>query len=385
GKSDLDDYADKVTLDELKTHATRIVNDYADPFRVFELRDERRKEQQRMSDPENELDKLTTGDMVFENAVLFMRHALMFREFTDSIKDGDSGRIYTVIKWLALAYRGCNRFRYAHEALHLLHNLTHVWPDKFRDIIMNNWLVNPTGKPFAWVPADLVQEHMNFWIKRIYKAYGSNASWEWLAKVSPCIDILRKLATHLNHELGGRQGSKHHSPELWNDITVLKNSLQQHNVYTLQPGRAIPGTNAVVPNIVNVGLNALAGPLAEFNEALKTLQERMGVAPIYTSAPIPLSSMPTSAHVAQAVGTQANVSVPLSSAAGVVSAASSEANMDSEESGSESGAETSDTASTSGSKSADSGSDVDEAEWFLEHEDEILPLESEEDVDLDME
>lgn len=30
---------------------------------------------------------------------------------------------------------------------------------------MKNWLVNPTGKPNSWVPVDLLQEHMNFWIK----------------------------------------------------------------------------------------------------------------------------------------------------------------------------------------------------------------------------
>ena len=30
---------------------------------------------------------------------------------------------------------------------------------------MNNWLVNPTGKANSWVEVDLMQEHLNFWIK----------------------------------------------------------------------------------------------------------------------------------------------------------------------------------------------------------------------------
>lgn len=34
-----------------------------------------------------------------------------------------------------------------------------------RNIVLNNWLVNPTGNPFSWVEVDLMQEHMNFWIK----------------------------------------------------------------------------------------------------------------------------------------------------------------------------------------------------------------------------
>lgn len=35
----------------------------------------------------------------------------------------------------------------------------------FRDIIFNNWLLNPSGKPNSWVKVDIMQEHMNFWIK----------------------------------------------------------------------------------------------------------------------------------------------------------------------------------------------------------------------------
>ena len=31
--------------------------------------------------------------------------------------------------------------------------------------MIKNWLVNPTGKENAFVPVDLLQEHLNFWIK----------------------------------------------------------------------------------------------------------------------------------------------------------------------------------------------------------------------------
>lgn len=30
---------------------------------------------------------------------------------------------------------------------------------------MDNWLVNPTGKVHGFVEVDLMQEHLNFWIK----------------------------------------------------------------------------------------------------------------------------------------------------------------------------------------------------------------------------
>ena len=31
--------------------------------------------------------------------------------------------------------------------------------------MLKNWLLNPTGKEDSFVEVDLVQEHLNFWIK----------------------------------------------------------------------------------------------------------------------------------------------------------------------------------------------------------------------------
>ncbi|KAJ7780870.1 hypothetical protein B0H14DRAFT_2401035 [Mycena olivaceomarginata] len=53
--------------------------------------------------------------------------------------------------------------------LHLLHNLICVWTKELRrhyvDIVLQNWLANPQGKVKSFVEIDLVQEHLNFWIK----------------------------------------------------------------------------------------------------------------------------------------------------------------------------------------------------------------------------
>ncbi|KAL1948717.1 hypothetical protein VTO73DRAFT_10523 [Trametes versicolor] len=213
-----------------------------------------------------------------------MRDALVLREYTDAVKSGDSGRVVTVLKLWALSFRGSGRTKYAHEMLHLLHNLTHVWPAPLRKIVLQNWLVNPTGKPNAWVEVDLMQEHLNYWIKTIYKAHGSNASWEWLTMISPCVDILRQLVTRINMELGGRQGIKHTSPDLERDITQLMDSLADKGVYTEDPGRHIetdtPKSGACVPNAVGLGWSQLAGPLADFNVQLQQLQKRCTMTPL---------------------------------------------------------------------------------------------------------
>ncbi|KAI0661524.1 hypothetical protein C8Q70DRAFT_903404, partial [Cubamyces menziesii] len=291
---DLAEYAENVTFDELQTHAQAIIDQFATPARAEEQRRQRNTERRKhYRDADADANTGThdpssassppppkTGDMVFENAVLFLRDALVLREFNDAIKAGDSGRVVTVLKLWALAFRGSGRLKYAYELLHLIHNLTHVWPEPLRKIILKNWLVNPTGKEDSWVEVDLMQEHLNFWTKNVYQAHGSNASWEWLQTISPCINILRRLATQINQDLGSRQGSKHTTPDLDFDIHELMDSLAHHRVYDIEPGRTISSEKPTVLNAVSAGLGQLAGPLADFNAQVRRLQARCQMTPV---------------------------------------------------------------------------------------------------------
>lgn len=119
------------------------IDQYANPLVIAPLRNAR-DEQDDPSDSDNSSEnssheysntealKVPVSDMIFENAVLFMRDALVMREFTDAIKAGHSERIVLVLKLYALMLRGGGRTKYAHEILHLIHNLTYVWPEGLR-------------------------------------------------------------------------------------------------------------------------------------------------------------------------------------------------------------------------------------------------------------
>ena len=76
-------------------------------------------------------------------------------------------------------------------------------------------------------------------LQKIYKADGDAHSWDWLALVSPCIDVLHRLSMKLNVELGSRQGSKHSVPDLQKDINALMNVLKEHEVYNMKLGRGL--------------------------------------------------------------------------------------------------------------------------------------------------
>ncbi|KAJ6469072.1 hypothetical protein C8R47DRAFT_1151103 [Mycena vitilis] len=323
GKDSLEDYAASVnSWSTIVGHAEAIFRTYADAERVQELREERIPDERRRDanakaankgkKPDDPLPHVKKGDMVFENGLLFLRDALLTREFTDAIKAGDSGRVVNILRLWAFSYRGSGRSKYAHEMLHLLHNLLCVWPPELRHVILQNWLLNPTGKANCFVEIDLVQEHLNFWIKKIYKADGDGHSWEWLAMISPCVDILRGLASRIHTDLGARQGAKHTIPNLDEDIAALMDSLDEHDVYTLQPGRVLDDDELPVPDVVSVGMAALTHgasitPLAEFNQQFDLLRERRRLTPVADLLPL-LDSNP--AVSSSSVSSSADIELP---------------------------------------------------------------------------
>ncbi|KAJ7075972.1 hypothetical protein C8R43DRAFT_1143727 [Mycena crocata] len=144
---------------------------------------------------------------------------------------------------LALSFRGNGRSKYAYEMLHLIHNITHVWPKLIRNIILNNWLLNPTGNPCSWVEVHLMQEHMTFWVKLT----GSAASWEWLGMVAPCVTALCHLSTSISEMLGSQQGTKHEPANLVNDIKLFVASLTEHDVYKVKGCVFAEGDEAPTP------------------------------------------------------------------------------------------------------------------------------------------
>ena len=185
GAQSLKSFSDGLTWSVLCSHAEAVADTFTDGRSVDNLRRSRRQmdEAQREAHGTQEGPQGLSGDMIFENAVLFLRDGLILREFSDAIKSGDSGRVLLVLKLWAFSFRGSGRAKYAYEVLHLIHNITHVWPKPVvfvhfyilrscsadhrthRNIVLNNWLVNPTGKANSFVELDLMQEHLNYWIK----------------------------------------------------------------------------------------------------------------------------------------------------------------------------------------------------------------------------
>ena len=132
GVNTLDAYLTKFgTWKSLETHAGQIYDRFVQTSVVTKLRQERARSERE----KKETDATPAGDVVFENAVLFLRDALISREFSDAVKAGDLGRVLLILKTWALSFRGNGRSKYAYEMLHLIHNLMKVWSSEVRYVL----------------------------------------------------------------------------------------------------------------------------------------------------------------------------------------------------------------------------------------------------------
>ncbi|KLO09019.1 hypothetical protein SCHPADRAFT_834522 [Schizopora paradoxa] len=266
GHSSLEDYAKEVTWDQFMAHSAAVVDQFANTSVVDKLRAER------AGDGEG-------GDMIFENAVLFMRDALILREFTDAIKCGDAGRVLTVLKLWAHAFRGGGRNKYAQEALEFIHNFERVWSSSDREIIAKHLFLNPSGSPEGNIEMDLQQEFFNNLLKNIFRAQGGKANfWEWAEMIGPLCILLRELNKKMALSLGSKNSNRHGAPDLSKDIQVLMESLAKHDIYAVRKGRKLSDDDEPARDCISEGRTQLvwgqSTPLDDYNASFAKLQRR---------------------------------------------------------------------------------------------------------------
>ncbi|QRV82401.1 hypothetical protein RhiJN_10416 [Ceratobasidium sp. AG-Ba] len=251
---------------QLLRDAESLYNSYVDTSRASQLQSDRL-----YADSDTK-----AGDMVYEGAIFFLRDALNLEELFDAVKCGHSGRVLSVLKLFALSFRGSGRPQYARALLRLIHYCEVAWPPKLRDLILQNWLANPTGRSKAFVELDLVQEHLIYWIKRVYSAHGSNETWEWLTMITPCIGALRTLTKDFNDMIGNYRTTRHSSPDKTRDILKIVGSLEKYDVHEIIVGRTFDNKCEPIVDAQSLGLESLfwgtTSGLREYNKEFKSRQ-----------------------------------------------------------------------------------------------------------------
>lgn len=104
-------------------------------------------------------------DIVFENSVLFLRDALLYRVLSDLMNHGEIGTVEDVL-WLWIPmFKSTHKHKYAAHLSKFLTHLRDVYPSRLSRAIRLHWLCNPRGKSDTFRAIDWYVEWNNLYHK----------------------------------------------------------------------------------------------------------------------------------------------------------------------------------------------------------------------------
>ncbi|KAF6742326.1 hypothetical protein DFP72DRAFT_830671 [Ephemerocybe angulata] len=262
-----------ITFDELKTMAERVYDQYltfASAEMFHEAADETvegveseavRSENMDPHGPTDEGDTETAvpnTDATLSNNIHFLRMTFWYLEMCAGIAEGDIGRVFEIIKLLRFSFWGAGSTNYGNELLEQACNFLYEFSDDLKTAIFNNYLVNPSGIPGHWFELDLLQEHFNYWLKRLFNSKSHDFDSRHLSEaVGLNIRGFSLLRDRFPSIFGFRRNKgKHTDPEKIFDINTLGAHYRKEGVLVFKKDRSQP-YKAI--DEFGQGMNILAG------------------------------------------------------------------------------------------------------------------------------
>lgn len=142
-------------------------------------------------------------------------------------------------KKLRFYFFGSGATNYGNELLHQALDFWHYYTPEMRQAVIGNYLVNPSGRHGAFHPRDLLQEHLNFKLKKIFnnKTHAFDSSFLKEA-VSLNIVQLEDLQKGWPAQMGLTEiRSGRSEGDIQADINFLGDGLLEHSLHLYDPGR----------------------------------------------------------------------------------------------------------------------------------------------------
>ncbi|EIN09490.1 hypothetical protein PUNSTDRAFT_133283 [Punctularia strigosozonata HHB-11173 SS5] len=179
------------------------------------------------------------GDRCLANYTLFMRISFWYLELCNSIAEGDIGRALEITKLLRFSFWGAGSTNYGNELLELACNFLREFPPDLLTALKNNWLVNTSGQAGHWIELDLLQEHINYLLKRLFNSKSQSFDSVFLAqKVSINLSGFQELRVRFRQWFGLKKNSGRHADiSASADINRLGQIYRLEHVLKFQPGR----------------------------------------------------------------------------------------------------------------------------------------------------
>ncbi|KAJ3515928.1 hypothetical protein NLJ89_g1460 [Agrocybe chaxingu] len=182
---------------------------------------------------------VNTGDITLANSVLFIRNAIWWREVCRAIAEGDTGRVWEVMKHWLFTFTGSGNPYYSQFLLELYCNFKWEFPPELKDAIFQNWLVNPHGQPGRFIEMDLMQEHFNFWLEDLAQHKGKEFDEPFYREVlSMNVDDFLKLKDEMEDAASLKQRTKKHgTTDLGNELRAVMDKFRDEQVNCYRAGR----------------------------------------------------------------------------------------------------------------------------------------------------
>lgn len=177
-------------------------------------------------------------DVLNENILLFCAQGLPYRDFSASVKAGDTGRIEHILSLWTTQLHGTRNINYPREMLHFTGCIQKLWTPTMRDLWRRNALVNPAGRAGAWMPDDLFGEYVVREIKAKIHASSNLSSDVHLRETIAC-QVMSLYACKRSIARECRTKASTHSTLMnsRSDVLHIAATLIKEKIAMFQPGR----------------------------------------------------------------------------------------------------------------------------------------------------
>ncbi|TEB22269.1 hypothetical protein FA13DRAFT_1600942, partial [Coprinellus micaceus] len=189
--------------------------------------------------PEDTQGRHENGDRVLANSITFMRDALLSREISYAVAEGDAGRVYQVMKMLLFSFAGSSHTKYCTYMLEVVTRFELETPEDMVETILKATLVNLTGLPGSCMASDIMQEYFNRLLEAIIEKKGIDYG-NPLARniISPNLAHFARIKLNLRSGVGlAPRSGKHSAPHQNPEMLKLMKAYMQHELHKRRPGR----------------------------------------------------------------------------------------------------------------------------------------------------
>ncbi|KAJ7085341.1 hypothetical protein C8R43DRAFT_1142534 [Mycena crocata] len=255
-----DRYMCSAAADDALGHLERDINIYATAPRL-----KKKQKRARTTAGAQPALNFSGGDQAMVSLCHFMHVTLWYMELCAATAEGDIGRVFEVLKLLRFSFWGTGSTNYGNELLELACNFLYEYSDDLKIAVLNNYLVNPSGRAGFWLALDLL--HYNFWIKVLFNTKSHDFDSKHLAdrvglNIAGISDLREKFPGLFGLQ---RNGQRHTDTSTVHDINRLGVHFRKNHILEYEAGRNQPYT---VKNEFGLGYSKLV------NGQLKIFLER---------------------------------------------------------------------------------------------------------------